>query len=257
MVRLAVGLVTKATIGIPQLSVAVGAVHEATAFVPVVVKLIFSGQAVRRGFTMSVAQPSLTMTLKLHVAVLFLASVAVYVTVVVPIGNAPPLVRLTVGLVAKITEGVPQLSVAVGAVHEATAFVPVVVKLIFAGQAVKTGFRMSVAQPSLTMTLKLHVAVLFLASVAVYVTVVVPIGNAPPLVRLTVGLVTKATIGIPQLSVAVGAVHEATAFVPVVVKLIFSGQAVKTGFTMSVAQPSLTMTLKLHVAVLFLASVAV
>ena len=41
-----------------------------------------------------------------------------------------------------ITEGVAvQLSVAVGAVHVAIAVVVVVVKTIFAGQAVKTGFK--------------------------------------------------------------------------------------------------------------------
>ena len=84
-----------------------------------------------------------------------------------------------------------------------------------------------------------------------------PTGNAPPFVKPTVGLVTKETIGIEQLSVAVGAVHDAIAVVPVVAKLIFVGHAVKTGFIISVAQPSVTITVKLHVAVLFLASVAV
>jgi hypothetical protein len=46
----------------------------------------------------------------------------------------------------------------------------------------------------------------------------VPIGNAPPFVKPTVGLVEKETVGVVQLSVAVGAVQEATAVVPVVVK---------------------------------------
>ena len=86
----------------------------------------------------------------------------------------------------------------------------------------------------MTVTVKLHVAVLFLASVAVYLTVVVPIGNAPPFVKPAVGLVVKETIGILALSVAVGAVHEATAVVPVVVKLILVWQAVKTGGVTSI-----------------------
>ena len=69
-----------------------------------------------------------------------------------------------------VTEGVAvQLSVAVGAVQVAAAQVVVVVKLIFCGQADKTGGMASVAQPVAvdTTTLKLHVAVLLRASVAV------------------------------------------------------------------------------------------
>ena len=153
-----------------------------------------------------------------------------------PIGNAPPFVKLTVGLVVKDTIGIVQLSVPVGAVQLANAVVPFVVKLIFEGQAVKTGGIISVAHGSInvTVTVKLHVAVLFLASVAVYLTVVVPIGNAPPFVKPAVGLVVKETIGILALSVAVGAVHEATAVVPVVVKLILVWQAVKTGGVTSI-----------------------
>ena len=153
-----------------------------------------------------------------------------------PIGNAPPFVKPTVGLVVNVTEGGVQLSVAVGAVQLAVAVVPVVVKLILAEQAVKTGGIISVAQGSInvTMTLKLHVAVLFLASVAVYLTVVVPIGNAPPFVKPAVGLVVKETMGILALSVAVGAVHDAIAVVPVVVKLILAGHAVRTGGVLSI-----------------------
>ena len=61
-----------------------------------------------------------------------------------------------------------------------------------------------------------------------------------------------------QLSVAVGAVHIAVAQVEAVVKLIFWGQADRTGGTASVAQLSkVTTTLKLHVDVLLRASVAV
>ena len=62
-----------------------------------------------------------------------------------------------------------------------------------------------------------------------------------------------------QLSVAVGIVQVAVAQVVAVVKLIFVGQAERTGFTTSFVQPLLlvTTTSKAQVAVLFLASVAV
>jgi hypothetical protein len=64
--------------------------------------------------------------------------------VVVPIGNAEPRVKPAVG--ALVTEGVifvVQLSVIVGTVHVATAVVPVVVKLILAGQFVIVGGKTS------------------------------------------------------------------------------------------------------------------
>ena len=79
------------------------------------------------------------------------------------------MVKPVVGLDTKDTEGGVQLSVAVGAVHVANAVVPVVVNEILAGQAVITGGIISVLHGSNneTVTLKLHLAVLFLASVAV------------------------------------------------------------------------------------------
>ena len=85
-------------------------------------------------------------------------------TAVVPIGKAKPGLKLLVmvGLVV-------QLSVAVGAVQVATAVVPVVVKLMLAGQLAKTGGVTSLAQTlaDVTTTLNVHVALLFLASFAV------------------------------------------------------------------------------------------
>ena len=66
-------------------------------------------------------------------------------TVVTPIGNAAP------DTYVLDTEGVPQLSVAVGATHVATAVVAVTVAvctLIFAGQLANIGFSVSVAQGS-------------------------------------------------------------------------------------------------------------
>jgi hypothetical protein len=67
------------------------------------------------------------------------------------------------------TEGMPQLSVAVGAVHCALAQVSAVDKTIFAGQLANTGFTVSVAQilVLVTRTVKEQVAVLFLLSVPV------------------------------------------------------------------------------------------
>jgi hypothetical protein len=64
------------------------------------------------------------------------------------------------------TEGMPQLSVAVGAVHCALAQVSAVDKTIFAGQFAKIGFTVSVAHGFVlvTRTLNEQVAVLFLVS---------------------------------------------------------------------------------------------
>jgi hypothetical protein len=71
--------------------------------------------------------------------------------------------------VTKDTEGVLQLSVAVGAVHVATAVVPVVVKFKVAGQAVNTGAVASVAHAFVlvTVTVKLHIAILLAPSIAI------------------------------------------------------------------------------------------
>ena len=150
-----------------------------------------------------------------------------------------------------------QLSVALGGVQVAMAVVPVVVKLIFAGQLVKTGFTTSLSQgftcERVTVMAKAQVEKLPLASSALYVTVVVPIGNVQPelWVLITEGVVV-------QLSVAVGGNQFATASISVVVKLILVGQFEKTGFTISFAQllVLITVILKEQIATLFLESVA-
>jgi hypothetical protein len=149
------------------------------------------------------------------------------------------------------TEGVPQLSVAVGAVQVAIAAVSDVVLAIFTGQAVKTGNVVSLTHGFVTVTVNEQVALLLLASVAVYTTVVTPILNASPEVYVL------DTEGVPQLSVAVGAVQVAIAAVSDVVLAIFAGQVVKIGFTVSVAHGFVTVIVKEQVALLFLASVAV
>jgi hypothetical protein len=95
-----------------QLSVAVGDVQFATAsqLAPVAVTLIFAGQPLITGNSVSV-----TVTVNVHVAVLPAASVAVYVTVVVPIGNTSP------GLWVELSVAPGQLSNMVGNVQFATA----------------------------------------------------------------------------------------------------------------------------------------
>jgi hypothetical protein len=65
------------------------------------------------------------------------------------------------------------------------------------------------------------------------------------------------SVGVPQLSVAVGAVQVSITAVSGVVLAILVGQFVKTGFVVSVAQGFVTVTVKEQVALLFLASVAV
>ena len=77
------------------------------------------------------------------------------------------------------SDGAPQLSVAVGAVHVATWLHDVlpgpVYTVIFCGQLLMTGGVLST-----TVTVKLQVLVLLCESVAVYITVVVPAGNVAP-----------------------------------------------------------------------------
>ena len=88
--------------------------------------------------------------------------------VVVPIGKQEPLVKPTIGAEVIDTEGVEQLSAAVGAVQVAVAQSVVVDTLIFAGQFVKVGGVTSLSQGFVftTVTVKVQVAILPLASVA-------------------------------------------------------------------------------------------
>ena len=146
----AVGAEVTVTEGVVQLSAAVGAVHEALAQLPVVVKFMLVGQFVNVGAVASVAQGStttfVTVTVKTQVAMLPFASVALYVIVVVPTGKHEPIPKPEVGAEVTDTEGVVQLSVAVGAVQVAFAQVPVVDKLIFDGQLANVGGVASVSQ---------------------------------------------------------------------------------------------------------------
>jgi hypothetical protein len=133
---------------------------------------------------------SFTVTVKLHEAGLPAASLTLQVTVVVPTENAEPDAGVQVGV------SVPsQLSLAVAEKVTAAVQLPASLhRVMFCGQPICG------ASQSLTVTVKLHEAVLFgFAPVAVQVTVVVPFGNTEP------GVGLQATLGVPsQLSVAVG-----------------------------------------------------
>jgi hypothetical protein len=236
-------LITK---GVPQLSVAVGGVHVTMTDVSDIVLEIFAGQFAKTGLVLSLSQRFMTVTVNEHVAVLFSESFAVYVTVVMPTLNFVPEVSVLV------TEGVLQLSVAVGAVHVAmTPDVSEIVLEILAGQADKTGFIVSIAHGLMTVTVNEQVDLLFLASVAVKVTVVMPSLNLVPDVSL---LTIENAL---QSSVTVGVNHETTTTVSVIVLKILSGQFTKTGATVSGTHGFMTVTVNEHVALLFFASVAV
>jgi len=123
---------------------------------------------------------------KLHVLVLPLASVAVLVTVVVPIGNVLPLAGLLTRFVTRQLSVAVTVNVTLLRLHRPTSAVNT--KFV---EHVITGFCVSS-----TVTVKLHVLVLPLESVAVLVTVVIPTWNMLPLAGLLTRFVTR------QLSVA-------------------------------------------------------
>jgi hypothetical protein len=114
--------------------------------------------------------------------------------------------------------------------------------VITVGHPVIIGFELSV-----TITLKVQVAVLPEASVAVYVTGVVPRLNVDPDVCVLVKVERE------QLSVAVGAFQVATPLHDALAdRMMFDGHPAITGFILSV-----TITLNVQVVVLPPASVAV
>jgi hypothetical protein len=186
------------------------------------------------GQVKSGAVVSRTVTEKLHVAVLPPLSVAVQVTVVVPIGKVLPLAGLhvTVGFGSHASEplAVKVTAAPLGLVHSAT---------MSAGQ-VTVG-----ATSSRTVTEKLQVALLPESSVAVHVTVVMPTGKVLPLggLHVTVGLGS-------QLSVAL-ALKVTTAPLPPVQSVTMSAGHVTVG-----GVSSLTVKVTVQVALLPEASVA-
>jgi hypothetical protein len=126
---------------------------------------------------------------KLHVAVLPDASVAVAVTIVVPFGNMEP----EGGVETTLTPG--QLSDAVTVKVTALEHCP-----IAAGMTILAGQVTVGACVSLTVTVNEQLAELPLASVTVQLTVVVPFGKVEPDGGLHVGEPTPG-----QLSLTVGA----------------------------------------------------
>jgi hypothetical protein len=219
------------TINPEQLSVAAGAAHVTIApqEPALLFTLIFIGHEVNTGNSLSV-----TVTVKEHTLLLPLASVAVNVIVVVPMGNVDPLGNPAVCVITKPG----QLSVAAGASHETTAeqFPGVLPTLMFAGHDVKIG-----ACTSATVTVNEQSVEFPLASVAVYEIVVTPIGNEDPLGKPAV--CDKIKPG--QLSVAKGATHETVVLQKpgVVFTAIFAGQELNTGNWLSI-----TVTVNEHVA---------
>jgi len=180
------GVVTSANVnvGVPQLSVAVGVVHDG---VPVHSIVVGAGNAEITGGTVS-------STSIVCAAVLIFphASVAVHVLVILYEPGQEPGVLTS----AKVNVGVPQLSVAVGVVHDG---VPEHSIVVGAGSAEITGGTISS-----TLIVCEAVVIFPQASVAVQVLVILydPV-HAP-------GVVTsaKVSVGVLQLSVAVGVVHD-------------------------------------------------
>ena len=111
----------------------------------------------------------MTVTVKEQVAVRLEASVAVQVTVVVPTAKFDP----EAGTHAVVTP--EQLSAAVGAGNVNGIGLPVRLVAVWLDGQVMVGFWLS-----LTVTVKLHEAILFAASVAVQVTVVTPFWKVEP-----------------------------------------------------------------------------
>src|SRR5690606_33985141 len=154
--------------------------------------------------------------------------------VVVPIENTSP-------LLCELDNDTEQLSDAVGAVHVTTASheLASVLTVMSVGQFAITG-----TSVSSTVTSNEHVVVLPAPSVAVYVTVVVPIGITSPGSCVLVNVVPV------QLSVNVGAIHVTTASheLASVLTVMSVGQFAITGTSVSS-----TVTSNEHVAVFKLA----
>ena len=169
----------------PTASVAVGAVHVAMAvLLPGGVKTVILAGT----FAICGAVVSCTVMVNVHVVVLLLGSLDEYVIGIVPtingVNGAGPAVRVVV-------TG-PELSVAVGSTHGTGVVSPIASVTMLAGHWSVGGVT------SLTVITNECVAVLVAASLAVYVTVVWPIGKAAPDACVAEQLVT------PTLSVATG-----------------------------------------------------
>ena len=171
---------------------------------------------------------SVTVTVNVQRLVLPLASVAVLITVVVPTGNVLPLGGLLTRLVTLQLSVALTMKVTLLRLHRPASAART--RLL---EQVNTGLCVSV-----TVTVKVQLDVLPLASVAVFVTVVVPTGNVLPLTVLLVRLVT------PQLSIAL--TKNVT-----LLRLHWPGSAVSTRLLeqlITEACMSVTVTVKLQLA---------
>jgi hypothetical protein len=113
---------------------------------------------------------SLTVTVNVQLVVLPEASVATLVTVVVPLGKLVP----DAGVVATVTPGQLSLATGAGNVTIAEQSRGCVFVTMFAGQVMPGG------SVSLTVTVKLALPCFPVSSVAVQLTVVVPLGSTLP-----------------------------------------------------------------------------
>jgi uncharacterized protein YwlG (UPF0340 family) len=218
------------TIGLgSQVSVAVGVVYITVA----PAGLVHSTPVMSDGHMSDGAVVSTTVTVNMHGAeVLLKSSVAVQVTVVVPIANVLPEggVQFTVGVASHV-------SLAVG-VNITVAPDGLVHSCVMSDGQVIDG-----AVVSTTSTVNVHGReVLLLSSEAVQLTVVMPMGKVLPEagVHMTVGVVS-------HVSVAVGAVYITVAPAGLVhsTPVMLAGQAPSVGGVVST-----TCTVKLHMALL-------
>jgi hypothetical protein len=193
-----------------QLSVAVGAVKITTAL-----QLFTADAVIATGVVIIGAIVSFTVTNCVLVTVLPATSVAVHVTTVFPIG------KVDGALFVKVTP--LQLSEAIGAVNTTVAVHPEPTLAVIATGVVKFG-----DVTSITVIVCVAVLTLPLASVAVHVTIVLPIGYIP----FTGALFVRTTP--PQLSNTAGAVKTIAAEqVDPALAVIEAGAAI-TGATLSV-----------------------
>jgi hypothetical protein len=251
------------TEGVEQLSAAVGAAHvtftqSLAAFV--ILAEILAGQLIignvlslLQGFTTT----RLTVMVKLQAALLPVESVAVCVTVVTPI------LKQSLDLAVQDTEGVEQLSVAVGSAHVTFTQVSaalVMVAVILAGQLIVGNILSSLqglTTTRLTVIVKLQDALFPAASVAVWVTVVTPI------LKQSLDLAEQDTEGVEQLSVPVGSAHVTLTQVSaalVMVAVILAGQLIVGNILSSLqglTMARVTVIVKLQDALLPAESVAV
>jgi hypothetical protein len=205
-----------------QLSLAVGVIQLTTALHDpgLFEVIIFNGQVTNVGFWLSV-----TVTVNEQVAVLPPASVAVKLTGVVPTGNNEPEGNPAVWVIT--TPG--QLSLTAGAAQETIA--PhnpgLLITLVLPGHEVNIGTWLS-----FTVTVNEQTLTLPLASVALYEIFVTPTGKTDPLGKPAVCVMATPA----QLSLAVGATHEATELhnPGVLLKTMLDGQDVNTGSWLSV-----------------------